>query len=89
MTHLHCIVHAGICTLQSYHPNIAYEPLMLDQVALICLCIRGLLIHQPILLLNTAQSPLMYDLSYSLEAILYGRPVLQMESHRTGVQAFR
>ena len=35
MTHLHCIAHAGICTLQSYHPDIAYKPLMVDQVALI------------------------------------------------------
>ena len=43
MTHLHCIAHAGICTLQSYHPDIAYKPLMVDQVALIGPYIRDLL----------------------------------------------
>ena len=69
MTHLHCIVHAGICTLQSYHPNISYKPLMVDRVALIGPYIQDLLMQEPTLSLNAARSPLMYDLSYCLESI--------------------
>ena len=72
MTHLHCIAHAGICTLQSYHPDITYKPLMVDEVALIGPYIRDLLRQEPTLSLGAARSPLVYDLSYSLEAILYG-----------------
>ena len=72
MTHLHCIAHAGICTPQSYHPDIAYKPWMADQVALIGPYIWDFLRQEPTLSLDAAPSPLMYDLSYSLEAILYG-----------------
>ena len=43
MTHLHCIAHVGICTLQSYHLDIAYKWLMLDWVVLVGPCIWGLL----------------------------------------------
>ena len=71
MTHLHCIVHASICTLQSCHPNISYKPLMVDRVTLISLYIRDLLMQEPTLSPDAAHSPLMYDLSYRLEAILY------------------
>ena len=67
---LYCIAQAGVCTLQPYQLNIAYKPLMVDQVALAGLCIRGLLMQEPTLSLDVARSPLMYDLSYSLEAIL-------------------
>ena len=48
MTRLHCIAQAGMCTLQSYHPDIAYKPLMADQDALIGPCNRGLLMQEPI-----------------------------------------
>ena len=44
MTHLRCIVHAGICALQSYHPDISYKPLMVDRVVLIGLDIRDQLV---------------------------------------------
>ena len=59
MTHLRCIVHAGICTLQSYHPDISYKPLMVDRVVLIGPYIRDLLVQEPTLLLDAAHSPLM------------------------------
>ena len=45
---------------------------MADQDALIGPCNRGLLMQEPTMSLDAAHSPLMYDLSYSLEAILYG-----------------
>ena len=57
MTHLRCIVHAGICTLQSYHPDISYKPLMVDRVVLIGPYIRDLLVQEPTLLLDAARSP--------------------------------
>ena len=44
ITHLRCIVHADICTLQSYHPDISYKPLMVDRVVLIGMYIRDLLV---------------------------------------------
>ena len=58
MTHLRWIVHAGICTLQSYYPDISYKPLMVDRVVLIGPYIRDL-VEEPTLLLDAARSPLM------------------------------
>ena len=72
MTHLHCIAHASMCTPQSHHPDMAYKPLVVDQVVLIGLCIQGLLMQEPTLLLDAACSLLMFDPSYSFDAILYG-----------------
>ena len=42
------------------------------KVALIRPYIRDLLRQEPTLSLDAARSPLVYDLSYSLEAILHG-----------------
>ena len=73
ITHLRCILsmQVFICTLQSYHPDISYKPFMVDRVVLNGPYIRDLLVQEPTLLLDPAHSPLMKDLSYSLEAILY------------------
>ena len=39
----------------SYHPDISYKPLMVDRVVLIGPDIQGLLVQEPILLLDAAR----------------------------------
>ena len=85
MTHPHRIAHAGICILQSYHLSISCKPLMVDQAALIDLCMLDFLVKELTLLHNVAYFPLV-NLVFKGP---YCVAVLQMGSYKSGIQTFK